>query len=172
MEAEGEGAERWVKVEGASKYEVSDWGRVRSWWTPTGKRSERPRVLKLTRVGASLRARMVFDDGRRRMIGVHRLVLTAFRGTCPAGCEGCHNDGKWENNRLENLRWDTHRKNVADMVKHKTRLTGERHLQSILLNEDREMIKRLLARGFTRRKVAGFYGVSVNTVAAAKKWKG
>ena len=32
--------------------------------------------------------------------------------------EGCHNDGNPLNNRLENLRWDTHLENCRDTIRH------------------------------------------------------
>ena len=49
-------------------------------------------------------------------IHVHRLVLTAFRGPCPEGLVGCHNNDVRTDNRLENLRWDTSSANVADSI--------------------------------------------------------
>ncbi|MFC4373261.1 NUMOD4 motif-containing HNH endonuclease [Nocardia halotolerans] len=50
---------------------------------------------------------------------VHRLVLEAFRGEPPfPGVDGCHNDGDPTNNRVENLRWDTHSSNMYDVAKH------------------------------------------------------
>lgn len=49
---------------------------------------------------------------------VHRLLLESFVGPCPDGMEGCHNDGNPRNNRLENLRWDTHSGNMRDLVAH------------------------------------------------------
>lgn len=51
---------------------------------------------------------------------VHRLVLEAFRGTCPQGMEGCHNDGNRANCALDNLRWDTPMNNHADKIRHGT----------------------------------------------------
>jgi hypothetical protein len=51
---------------------------------------------------------------RRR---VHRLVLEAFVGPRPPGLECCHYpDHTSSNNRLRNLRWDTHRENMQDSV--------------------------------------------------------
>ncbi len=49
---------------------------------------------------------------------VGRLVLEAWFGFCPEGMECCHNDGDTYNNTLENLRWDTHKANMQDAVKH------------------------------------------------------
>jgi len=51
---------------------------------------------------------------------VHRLVLEAFIGPAPKGTICCHNDGDPTNNRLENLRWDTHSSNTRDAIRHGT----------------------------------------------------
>lgn len=53
-------------------------------------------------------------DGTKTTTAVHRIVLEAFVGPCPAGLEGCHNDGDPTNNCLVNLRWDTHQNNNLD----------------------------------------------------------
>lgn len=161
--------ERWREIEGAPGYEVSDLGRVRTYWKSWGNRQEVPTVMKLARVKWSMEAKVRFAGAGHKRMRVHRLVLTAFRGPCPPGCEGCHNDGNVENNSLENLRWDTHRNNIADKAKHNTNLFGDKHPNTRLKGEDREFVKELLRRGFSRQKVAGLYGVHVRTVANAMK---
>jgi len=60
-------------------------------------------------------------------IGVHRLVLFAFVGMPEIGQEGCHNNGIAFDNRIENLRWDTHANNNADRKKHGNYPTGKEH---------------------------------------------
>jgi hypothetical protein len=45
---------------------------------------------------------------------VHRLVMETFAGKCPPLMEVCHNDGNKLNNKLENLRYDTHKNNMKD----------------------------------------------------------
>lgn len=85
--------ERWAAVPGFDRYEVSDRGRVR----------RMPRVLQVERAGGvherhlspvCVRARMAAGrlqvaldagDGTRRVRGVARLLLLAFRGDGPAG---------------------------------------------------------------------------------------
>jgi len=64
---------------------------------------------------------------RRRSRLVHHLVLEAFVGPCPDGMECCHLDDDRTNNRLENLRWDTHRSNCADALRNGKQARGERH---------------------------------------------
>ena len=107
-------------------YEVSDMGHVRSL----------PRVLhrsngyQQTIFGRLLKPRVsayghlrvaLCRPGRREDKCIHQLVLTAFVGPCPDGCEACHNDGDHQNNRLSNLRWDTHAANMADTARHGVR---------------------------------------------------
>ncbi|MDD5220635.1 MAG: HNH endonuclease signature motif containing protein [Candidatus Bipolaricaulis sp.] len=45
---------------------------------------------------------------------VHRLVMETFVGLRPTGLEICHNDGNKLNNKIENLRYDTHKNNMKD----------------------------------------------------------
>ncbi|MGJ5667773.1 NUMOD4 motif-containing HNH endonuclease [Rhodococcus aetherivorans] len=54
----------------------------------------------------------------RRHFRVHTLVAEAFIGPRPAGTECCHNNGIASDNRVENLRWDTHTENMRDTVRH------------------------------------------------------
>lgn len=60
-------------------------------------------------------------------VGVHRLVLEAFVGQCPDGMECCHNNGIANDNRLENLRWDTHENNNKDRKLHGKYPKGKDH---------------------------------------------
>ncbi|SNT05299.1 NUMOD4 motif-containing protein [Sphingomonas laterariae] len=85
-------------------------------------------------------------DNKERAVRVHRLVLMAFVGPCPEGMEGCHNNGDTSDNRLENLRWDTHLANNRDRRDHGNYATGESHhahkltedqVRAIMLDERR-----------------------------------
>lgn len=64
------------------------------------------------------------ESGQKKIL-VHRAVLLAFVGPCPAGMQACHKDGNKSNSRLDNLRWDTARENQLDKVEHGTLLKGE-----------------------------------------------
>ena len=44
-------------------------------------------------------------------------VLEAFVGPCPPGLEACHGNDVADDNRLENLRWDTRTENQLDRVR-------------------------------------------------------
>lgn len=112
--------ETWKPVVGyEGYYEVSDFGRVRS-LDRSSKRGLRKGQIKTPYPldTGHLRVRLSFNSKSRAFL-VHRLVLEAFVGPCPAGMEGCHDpDPDPANNRLANLRWDTRSSNQLDSVKH------------------------------------------------------
>ena len=102
--------EIWKPIPGFPKYEVSNLGRVKSY-----KRSNWPRLLKAT-VNADGYSVLKLVDSENRSVtkGPHQLVMLAFVGPCPEGMEVCHEDGNPKNNRLSNLKYDTHRNNMQD----------------------------------------------------------
>lgn len=108
-------------------YEVSDLGRVRTVDRQVPHKRHgfiqlKSQIIKPTPClkNGKLVALYVglWRESKRRNRQVHSLVLEAFVGSCPSGLECCHNDGDPSNNQLENLRWDTHKSNGEDMVKH------------------------------------------------------
>lgn len=85
---------------------------------------------------------------------VHSLVLETFIGPRPPGKEACHNDGNHLNNTLENLRWDTHKNNMADRQRHGRlvcKLTDAQVLE----------VRALRAGGALHREIAARFGVCI-----------
>jgi hypothetical protein len=118
--------ENWLPVEGfEGLYEVSDLGRVRSLDHVTIDTIGRTKHFKgqLLRPklsgGKKYQYRMVIlsKDHRGHSFRVHTLVLEAFVGPRPDGMEGCHGPGGHLDNRVENLRWDTHAANIRDTLR-------------------------------------------------------
>lgn len=114
--------ETWLPVVGwEGLYEVSDQGRVRSLPREVAF-GERTRVVpsRILKPGRDVHGKLyvnLSNGSLRRVQRVHRLVLEAFVGPRPEGMEGCHFDDDNENNRLSNLRWDTHSGNMRDKVR-------------------------------------------------------
>lgn len=48
---------------------------------------------------------------------MHHLILEAFVGPCPEGCEALHRDDVKSNNTLGNLKWGTRSENLEDCWK-------------------------------------------------------
>jgi len=68
----------------------------------------------------------LFDMDKKRTVYLHCLVLELFIGPCPKGKQCCHEDDNGFNNRLKNLRWDTHKANFADALRN-GRVSKEYH---------------------------------------------
>lgn len=121
--------ERWLPVPGWDGYEVSDIGRVRSWWVRwgrSGRRANRPTLLSPSMRGGYPRVPLCGKEGgrsRHREAFVHHLVLEAFIGPRPEGMICRHLDDDRGNARLDNLCWGTHAENVADMQRLGTKAT-------------------------------------------------
>lgn len=111
-------AERWRPVAGfQGVYEVSSEGRVRS--LPRLDRAGRKvgdRLLAITAHPSGHQQVKLSRDGEYRQAKVHRVVLIAFAGPPPEGCEVLHTDGNPANNKIENLRWGTRSENLHDSV--------------------------------------------------------
>lgn len=116
--------ETWRAVEGYEGiYEVSDLGNVRSLdrlieYSDGRVRNQPGVVLKqATNSTSKYKSVTLWKDNQDVHVLVHRLVLTTFVGPCPEGMECCHNNGVHGDNRLQNLRWDTHSENQKDLVR-------------------------------------------------------
>lgn len=112
----------WADIPGWPGYQVSDTGDVRRILQV---RSSKPKVL--SQAGRRYATVALSRDGDVRRLSVHRLVLEAFVGPCPAGHECRHLNGNRRDNRLANLAWGTQEENQADRVQHGCiiRLHGE-----------------------------------------------
>lgn len=101
---------------------------------------------------------------------VHRLVLEAFRGPCPAGMMACHGNGVPHDNRLENLRWGTPKENDDDKLRHGTyyrRWMCYKRRRSQKLTDDQ--IREIRTSDTPHTAAAKKYGVSEPTVYRIRK---
>lgn len=122
--------ECWLPVVGwEGYYEVSDHGRIRSIDRIMMRNNGSPFTVRSTIIKPNRKRKRtghtavhLYRDGRetRAVMLVHRAVMEAFKGLCPPGLECCHNDGDATNNHVDNLRWDTHKANGEDAVRHRT----------------------------------------------------
>lgn len=131
------------------------------------------RKLRPARTVAGYNKVTLHGNGKRLQRQVSRLVLTAFRGPCPAGMEACHNNGDSTDDRLDNLRWDTRKANQHDRIRHGTDLRGEKQPAAKLTGRT---VKRLLsevAAGRRQSDIAEAMGISqttVSQVARGARW--
>jgi hypothetical protein len=163
--------ENWKTLPGFEDYEVSDIGDVRRVSSGRGTRAMRHLKPCKDRGG-----RMVFNtrkDGKTKQWKVHRAVMLAFNGECPAGKEVAHIDGNQQNNRLENLIYATPVENNSHKVGHGTQLFGSKMWNAKLTEQDVIDI-RLRSPQISYAKIAKEYKVSLMAIAnvvTRKTWK-
>lgn len=162
-------------------YEVSNSGEVRSLaFFRGGKRWPRllmlaPRISTHGYPYVTLRLPKPGPGGTRhgKYQSVHRLVLDAFVGPCPAGMEAAHLNGNPDDCGLPNLRWVTHQENVDHQLAHGTRLAGEKNPSAKLNVDAVRLIRKLRCDGVAGRVIANAFRVSEQTVSdiySARRW--
>lgn len=173
----------WRDVPGyEGNYQVSNLGEVLSvrrrvrnrngyFWT-------KGKMLKPTRVTSGHLMVGLYTTGiyKATWASVHRLVLLAFVGPCPDGMEACHfPDIDKTNNRLDNLRWDTHKANVQDSIIQGAHCRGERGGNAKLKEEDIPFIRAMNDGVYGRMsEVARSFGVNAATIRdiwVGKTWR-
>lgn len=124
MEEETIWQEEWKDIEGFSKYQISNFGRVKSKERTTiagnrgGKRYRPEKIMKGCDFGYEyLKVNLRDDEGKTKNIKVHRLVCQAFIPNPLNKFFVNHKDFNRCNNRMDNLEWVTAKENSEHMVK-------------------------------------------------------
>jgi hypothetical protein len=165
--------EEWKAVPGwEGCYEVSDRGRVRSldrWVVNQRRRFWAGKVLTPRKATNGYVFITLHDAPRRWQVDIHRLVALTFIGICHDGLEVAHGNGKKDDNRLSNLRYDTRKGNHNDKRMHGTHRQGETHPGAKLTAADALTI--YAARATCAASImAAVYGCTVGNIYAI--WNG
>lgn len=162
-----ESQEVWADIPGFERvYQVSNLGNVRSLdrtiYNVHGKKLKlKGRVLKQ---GTSCGYKFV-NLGNGHSIKVHVLVALVFLGERPKRMDICHKNGKKDDNRVMNLRYDTRSQNNLDGYKIRGYVNRK---QKLTLNEVRE-IKDKITQGYSQRQLSQEYNVCKLTIVAINK---
>lgn len=161
--------ERWVPALGHTGYEVSNWGRVRSYWGyGTSGLQLRPRLMvPVQRAQGYLWVNL--RRGTQR--AVHSLVAEAFLGPLPSGMECRHRNGNKTDPRLENLEYGTRSENYADRERHGTSNRGRWRDPKAEGHLTVEKVRRIRDTTISGVVLAQEMGVSAHTVYAARRYR-
>lgn len=108
-------SENWLPVVGyEGLYEVSDQGRIKR---VAGGQGAVPGIRRPSIHPAGYQQISLSANNVQATKKISRLVLEAFVGPCPPGMEACHWNDIADDDRLENLRWDTHAANIVDRTR-------------------------------------------------------
>lgn len=172
--------EIWKDVVGyEGRYMVSNKGRVLSLpktvRNGTGWITRRKKIMGASPDGCGHVHTLLRKNGKSKLHPIHRLVLEAFVGPCPAGMEARHfPDRNPSNNNLCNLQWGTKKEQFQDRVVHGTVLYGEKSPNAKLTYEKVTKAKQLRVKGWTFEKIANLFKVNPRTIYSAikgKQWK-
>ena len=139
--------EVWKKVVGASDYEISNLGRVRS-----NRRTDRgftDYIMKpKTDKGGYLTIPSMYkDDGSVKTVKIHRLVAESFIENKYNLPQVNHIDGDKTNNSVSNLEWCTAKENFKHAKNNGLRPTGEEHGRHKLTWNDVRYIRKYCVKG-------------------------
>ena len=159
-------SEIWRPVEGFSKYQVSNLGRVKG-----------PKcILKPgTHSQGYLLVTLMTDNNAKKVITVHILVCTAFHGPKPfPRAVVRHKNHVKSDNREDNLHWGTHIDNAQDDILDGRKTCGV-GVKTAVLTEDLvwEIHRRVALgeKGFTIAKSLGIASRTCYDVIQGKTWK-
>lgn len=105
-------------------------------------------------------------DGKKHTLLVHRLVLLAFFGKPNENQDGCHNNGITNDNRIENLRWDSKISNMNDKHLHGTALLAEKNPRAKISNTE---AKEIFLSDEPYSILVKKYGITKSRISSIKK---
>jgi hypothetical protein len=152
--------EEWKPVEGYPSYAVSNYGRIMR--TARGKSTRPGRILApITDANGYLRIGLC-EKGKSKHPRIHALVASAFLGPRPDGHEINHIDHDRSNNRVENLEYVTHPRNMQHSI-----MAGRFNRQKLMPDEVRE-IRQLISEGVMGIHIASRFGVAESQISRIK----
>jgi NUMOD4 motif/HNH endonuclease/CENP-B N-terminal DNA-binding domain len=161
--------EEWRTIKEWPKYEVSSFGRVRSF---AGKKINGI-ILKESDVGGYGMVTLC-RDGIVKLTKVATIVCVAFHGPRPSLThQVAHGDGYRKNNNKRNLRWATPKENGEDRVRHGRSNRGTENRNSVLSEQKVRSIRRLLAEGVKKGDIATQFNVcrkTIDDILKKKTW--
>ena len=160
--------EEWRVIIGAPDYEVSNFGRVRSF------KGKSRRILKPTPDTDGYLQVVLRHWGKSFTKKIHHLVLDAFTGLRPEGLQTAHLDGNPANNHVSNLKWATSVENSSHKDIHGTRPKGDTHKNSLLRSCDVLRIREASLFGADIKDLTAVYGrhrITLHDVIHRRTWK-
>ena len=172
--------EIWKAIPEFPGYEVSNQGRVRSYWSQQSIYGNAGRVVGIKPILSSIPIRILCPSTSKNRLSVtlcrdnkhfyrlvYRLVLEVFVGPCPPGLECRHLDGNPTNNFLGNLCWGTHSENMLDRTRHGTNWNnrGMKCPTAKLTDSQVLEIRHLAHQGITQKKIGEIFDIDQSHVS-------
>lgn len=164
--------ESWKNIPGFSKYEISEYGRIRSFH---GRKNEKFKILKGSKdKDGYRRVSIVSDSGKMHSFKFYEMVAKLWIGERPKNLVITHLDGNKLNDHYSNLAYRSQLENIRDKIKHGTQTIGENHPNAKLTNSEVSHIKNLISLGHTNTELSKEFNIAAEQISAIrhnKTWK-
>jgi len=171
---ETEMIEEWKLIPNwGDKYEVSNFGRVRTLPAPGKDRPNKIRIRKNVLDKRGYYSVMLCHKYDKKLCAVHRLVAEAFVEKTDGRSVVHHIDSNPKNNKADNLKWVTTKENVRYKVQADRHARGEMYNRSKLTDDKVKIVRYLAGIGWKHREIAEEFGVSasnIGMVVQKKTW--
>lgn len=161
--------EEWRDIPGyEGRYQISDAGRVKSFWRG------RERIMLRGLHGDGYWTVTLSKDRAMKTFKVHSLVARAFIGECPEGYEVNHKDLNKQNAAVSNLEYLTHLDNIRHAVIAGAYRRGAQHSSAKLTDDDVRRIHEMGAQGVNNLEIAKSFGVTrtaIRGVLDGSRWR-
>lgn len=158
----------WKGIKNFDKYEVSNFGEIRSFH-----KSKTPRLLKLQKTNFGYLQVALCSDIQKREL-VHAIVAESFIGKRQKGFQINHKNGIKTDNRVENLEYVSPKENMKHASENKLNNFGENHGKA-KLNESQVLeIYSRFNQGEKAIHLSKIYGVSashIRKIGIGQNWR-
>lgn len=167
--------EEWREIEGFPRYQVSNYGRVKSFTNPNKPKILRPHQLKSGYLMVHLAKGEEWGSCQTECVRIHKLVADAFIPNPLNRCHIRHINQDRTDNRVENLRWTTPEESANDPITKANRMAAvpqriEKVSKPVLVyDEDLNLLSAFTSTAETARQLNLQQGNIVNCCSGSLK---
>ena len=167
--------EEWREIEGFPRYQVSNYGRVKSFTNPHKPKILRPHRLKSGYLMVHLATGSEWGSCQTECVRIHKLVADAFIPNPENKCHIRHINQNRADNRVENLKWVTREESANDPITKANRMAAvpqrvEKLSKPVLVyDEDLNLLSAFTSTAETARKLNLQQGNIVNVCSGSLK---
>jgi len=167
--------EEWRPIEGFPRYQISNYGRIRSYTNPKKPKILRPHQLKNGYLMVHLAKGEEWGSNQTECVRIHKLVADAFIPNPQNKCHIRHINQDRTDNRVENLRWITPEESANDPISKANRMAAvpqriEKTSKPVLVyNEDLKLLSAFTSTAEAARQLGLSQGNIVNVCSGSLK---